>query len=76
LTSGYTRANPLSTTYQNPKLSVEEDFTVEVLEVWCLDEVKKYSVERKKGILSLEEELNFLEISGKKVYSRDIPPEV
>ncbi|KAL3897682.1 MAG: hypothetical protein SGCHY_003249 [Lobulomycetales sp.] len=75
--NGHTRGLPTSTTFGNPPLSGDdEDFLLDQVEVWLVkpspveDEVFD---EGKKSVLDNAAASNFLEMSGHKMYSKDLP---
>ena len=68
--NGHSRAEPLSTTYGNPKLSSTEMFTVDTIEVYQMA-ARELKIE-KGSILDNYAASNLLEMSGRKMYSKDV----
>jgi hypothetical protein len=73
---GHSKGNP-STTYNSFGLAGTEDFTLDYAEAWLVKE--KYidpnlipERKGKKSVLDNAEESMFLEMSGKKMYSKDV----
>lgn len=48
---GHSRARPTSTTYGNPQLSGDEDFTVDYVEVWAVGKPPEPEVVRRETVL-------------------------
>ncbi|KAG2220521.1 hypothetical protein INT45_000932 [Circinella minor] len=72
---GHSKAGPVCTTYQSPQLSLEEDFTVDQIEVFLMRPMIRDDddmMENKGGVLSRTEDMEFMEMAGKKLYSRDL----
>lgn len=76
LLRGHSKAAPLSSTYQNPQLSRNQDFDIDRVEVWRLKEVEVDDTliqEGKRKGPKHSEVLDFLEMAGeRKAYSKDV----
>ncbi|KAJ3342448.1 hypothetical protein HDU93_002206 [Gonapodya sp. JEL0774] len=72
---GHSKGNP-STTYNSRQLSSNEDFKLDALEAWLIKEKEVdpnlLPEKGKKSILDHAEEVAFLELAGKKLYSKDV----
>ncbi|CAM0142257.1 hypothetical protein VKS41_002261 [Umbelopsis sp. WA50703] len=73
---GHSKAGPLCSTYSSPRLTSKEDFTVDMVEAWL---VRPLPVDpnnpdpRSQGsVLNHAEEMAFLEMAGRKLYSKDL----
>jgi len=68
----------VSTTYNNPNLSSKQEFELEAVEVWLVKEKERDDRlidDRKKkqgSVMNRMEDMTFLEMSGIKMYSKDI----
>ncbi|KAG0168910.1 hypothetical protein DFQ28_004212 [Apophysomyces sp. BC1034] len=74
---GHSRAGPLCSTYASPRLSKDENFELDEVEVWLVRPVQREDgdeTEPQGGALSRTEDMEFLEMAGKKLYSRDLGP--
>ncbi|KAF0523211.1 TLD-domain-containing protein [Gigaspora margarita] len=75
---GHSKAAPLSSTYASPRLSKQEDFLIDEVEVWSvrptqvdLDEVQKGP--KRSAFDSHPGELDLLEMAtGRKMYSKEV----
>ncbi|ORZ25698.1 TLD-domain-containing protein [Absidia repens] len=65
---------PTCSTYQSPQLSLKDQFEVDEVEVWLVRPAIRDEDEDAQGgsILDRAEDMEFLEMSGKKLYSRDL----
>ena len=76
---GYCRASPISTTYGNPVLASNADFVITDVEVLCVEEAdiddRLITKEEAKGLAAHGEVAEFLEMSGRKMYSKDVRAE-
>ncbi|KAI7904096.1 TLD-domain-containing protein, partial [Cokeromyces recurvatus] len=76
---GHSRAGPLCTTYHSPQLpSLSENFLIDEIEVWLvrpLEEKDDEETKEGKGVLNYSEDMEFMEMAGKKLYSKDLGPE-
>eukprot|EP00842_Homolaphlyctis_polyrhiza_P004095 jgi/Hompol1/4687/HPOL_003810-RA len=76
LDQGSCKARPVSTTFGSPPLSQQEDFTIEHIEVYCLQKVEKddrlVDSNPSGSILNHIESMAILEMAGKKMYSKDV----
>ncbi|KAL9543724.1 hypothetical protein MBANPS3_007972 [Mucor bainieri] len=76
---GHSRAGPLCTTYSSPQLSKSDTFTVDQVEVWLVRPLVKDEDQDQAGggggVLSHAEDMEFMEMAGKKMYSKDLGPE-
>lgn len=61
----------LSSTFNNPLLSTCERFVIDFVEVWIVQGVIK-NIVKEKSVLDDEITSNFLEMAGKKLYSKDL----
>ncbi|KAI8802632.1 TLD-domain-containing protein [Cladochytrium replicatum] len=81
LTNGHSKASPLSTTYGNPRLSRDEEFSIDAAEVWCVrelseEELEELIAEQKSSVLAKNPEAQaLLEMAGRRFYSKELPPE-
>ncbi|EPZ35383.1 TLD-domain-containing protein [Rozella allomycis CSF55] len=68
--SGHSKANPKSTTYGNSRLSCEENFQIDVVEVWCTNDSAETESEspQQSAMVKHSEELNFLELANRPRY--------
>jgi hypothetical protein len=66
---GHSRCEPLSSTFQNPRLSAQADFGVDRIEVYVVKDRDLDSVEYKKSITQNAELRALMELSGQKFYS-------
>ncbi|XP_047205873.1 MTOR-associated protein MEAK7 isoform X2 [Girardinichthys multiradiatus] len=71
---GHSRARPKCTTYGSPKLSADEDFTLDSVEVWAVGKppqpAEGEEEESKKSILNVDPEVQALmELTGKTLHS-------
>jgi len=68
----------VSTTYNNPNLSSKQEFEIEAIEVWLVKEKERDDrlIDKRKlkqgTIMSRMEDMTFLEMSGVKLYSKDL----
>ena len=72
---GHSQANPVSSTYGNPRLSKLAEFDLEDAEVWLIRPVEKDDRlvdDRGPGIYAQTEVAEFLEMSGKKMYGKEV----
>ena len=63
-------ADPISTTFNNPILSSEKEFTVKSIEIISIRQRETSIEEETESILKNEQDAAFLEISGKRLYTR------
>ncbi|KAI8974085.1 TLD-domain-containing protein [Pilobolus umbonatus] len=68
---GYSR--PGSTTFSNPSFCKQDRFEIDEVEVWLLREVEKEEGEDHQGVFTRQQEMEFMELAGKKMYSKDLP---
>ncbi|RCI03306.1 hypothetical protein CU098_000633, partial [Rhizopus stolonifer] len=75
---GHSRAGPLCTTYLSPQLSSDQTFLIDQVEVWLVRPLIKDENDTDdtcgKGILGHAEDMEFMEMAGKKLYSKDLGP--
>ncbi|KAJ3278759.1 hypothetical protein HK104_002044 [Borealophlyctis nickersoniae] len=73
---GYSKAHPVSITYNNTRLSGSEEFDIDFVEAWCIKEKEvddRLVTNTKQSILSGNSEAEaFLEMGGKQIYSKDL----
>ncbi|CAG8551175.1 5493_t:CDS:2 [Racocetra persica] len=75
---GHSKAAPLSSTYGNPRLSKQENFLIDEVEVWSVRPTQVDLDEIPKGLKrsvfdNHREELDLLEMAtGRKMYSKDV----
>ena len=69
--NGHSRAEPNSTTYGNPQLSHNAEFSIDTVEVYCMVQ-RKAKDNAKSSILDDYAASNLLEMSGRKMYSKDV----
>ncbi|KAG2184375.1 hypothetical protein INT43_000284 [Umbelopsis isabellina] len=74
---GHSKAGPLCSTYSSPRLTSKEEFTIDMVEAWL---VRPLPVDpnnpdpRSQGsVLNNAEGMAFLEMAGRKLYSKDLP---
>ncbi|CAG8635835.1 1276_t:CDS:2, partial [Scutellospora calospora] len=75
---GHSKAAPLSSTYSSPRLSKQEDFLIDEVEVWLVkpteieyDEIQKGP--KRSALDTNPAELELLEMAtGRKIYSKDV----
>ncbi|KAI9472206.1 MAG: TLD-domain-containing protein [Benjaminiella poitrasii] len=76
---GHSRAGPLCTTYGSPQLPMDQEFLIDEVEVWLVKPLQKddteSDTEHGKGVLNYSEDMEFMEMAGKKMYSKDLGPE-
>ncbi|CEP08196.1 hypothetical protein [Parasitella parasitica] len=75
---GHSRAGPLCTTYSSPQLSNDNTFVIDQVEVWLVRPLVKDDQDHEGssgGVLSHAEDMEFMEMAGKKMYSKDLGPE-
>ncbi|GAA5812859.1 hypothetical protein MFLAVUS_006318 [Mucor flavus] len=75
---GHSRAGPLCTTFASPQLSKKDTFIIDEVEVWLVRPLEKdpdADESGGKGVLSHAEDMEFMEMAGKKMYSKDLGPE-
>ncbi|CAO0789631.1 unnamed protein product [Mucor circinelloides] len=75
---GHSRAGPLCTTFSSPQLSTKDTFIVDQVEVWLVRPLVKDPDQDQAGgggVLSHAEDMEFMEMAGKKMYSKDLGPE-
>ncbi|KAI8987294.1 TLD-domain-containing protein [Mycotypha africana] len=75
--NGHSRAGPLCTTYSSPQLSEKDKFIVDEIEVWLVRPLQRDEDEDLaggNGILGRSEDMEFMEMAGKKMYSKDLAP--
>ncbi|KAI8337716.1 TLD-domain-containing protein [Chlamydoabsidia padenii] len=70
---------PICSTYQSPRLSLQDQFEIDEVEVWLVRPIiRDEDEDDTKGgsVLDRAEDMEFLEMSGRKLYSRDLekPP--
>ncbi|ORZ03682.1 TLD-domain-containing protein [Syncephalastrum racemosum] len=73
---GHSKAGPLCTTYQSPALVSPEEFMLEEAEVWLVRPRPPGEDEDEAvggGMFSRAENMEFMEMAGKKMYSKDLP---
>ncbi|KXS20332.1 TLD-domain-containing protein [Gonapodya prolifera JEL478] len=72
---GHSKGNP-STTYNSRQLSSTEEFQVDLLEAWLIKEKEVdpnlLPEKGKRSILDRAEDMAFLELGGRKLYSKDV----
>ncbi|KAF7722590.1 hypothetical protein EC973_002943 [Apophysomyces ossiformis] len=75
---GHSRAGPLCSTYGSPQLSRDENFEVDEVEVWLVRPRQRdddeEGMEAQGSALDRAEDMEFLEMAGKKMYSKDLGP--
>ncbi|KAI8062172.1 TLD-domain-containing protein [Gongronella butleri] len=71
---GHSRGGPLCSTYQSPRLCQEDPFDIDEVEVWlvCPAVQDEEGMEPGSSVLDRAEDMEFLEMSGKKLYSKDL----
>ncbi|CAO3666014.1 unnamed protein product [Umbelopsis vinacea] len=73
---GHSKAGPLCTTYMSPRLSSQEEFIIDQVEAWLVRPIPvdpNNPYPRSQGsVLNHAEEMAFLEMAGRKLYSKDI----
>ncbi|KAJ0029486.1 hypothetical protein NQD34_004483 [Periophthalmus magnuspinnatus] len=74
---GHSRANPKCTTYGSPRLSADEDFIVETVEVWAVGKLPEPEEDEegpgKKSVLDVDPELQaIMEMTGKTLHSQGL----
>uniref|UniRef100_A0A3B3ZCC5 MTOR-associated protein MEAK7 n=1 Tax=Periophthalmus magnuspinnatus TaxID=409849 RepID=A0A3B3ZCC5_9GOBI len=71
---GHSRANPKCTTYGSPRLSADEDFIVETVEVWAVGKLPEPEEgPGKKSVLDVDPELQaIMEMTGKTLHSQGL----
>ncbi|KAI8886898.1 TLD-domain-containing protein [Backusella circina FSU 941] len=71
---GHSRAGPLCTTYSSPQLTSDQTFLIDEVEVWLVRPLMREDdgMEASGGILSRTEDVEFMEMAGKKMYSKDL----
>ncbi|KAI8641653.1 TLD-domain-containing protein [Parasitella parasitica] len=75
---GHSRAGPLCTTYLSPQLSNADTFLIDKVEVWLVRPLVKDEQSQEGsggGVLGHAEDMEFMEMAGKKMYSKDLGPE-
>ncbi|KAI7891710.1 TLD-domain-containing protein [Mucor mucedo] len=75
---GHSRGGPLCTTFDSPRLSREENFLVDEVEVWLVKPLKRDENEEAMeggGVLSHAQDMEFMEMAGKKMYSKNLGPD-
>ncbi|KAI9008846.1 TLD-domain-containing protein [Phycomyces nitens] len=70
--NGHTRGGPLCTTYMSPSLASNDKFQLDEAEVWLVRPLPKEDEETKGSALDRTEDMEFLEMAGKKLYSKDL----
>lgn len=73
--SGHSKASPLSTTFNSPQLSHEENFKIKFVEVWGLVEPEidlNREVPGKSVLDSHREDRKVLELAGHESYSHNM----
>ncbi|TPX64319.1 hypothetical protein SpCBS45565_g05961 [Spizellomyces sp. 'palustris'] len=74
--SGHSKAEPKSTTYDSPRLSKQEEFTIDFVEAWLIKpkEVDERLVTKKgkKSVLDDDSTAAMLEMGGRRLYSKEI----
>ncbi|KAL0077999.1 TLD-domain-containing protein [Phycomyces blakesleeanus] len=70
--NGHTRGGPLCTTYMSPPLASKDTFLLEEAEVWLVRPLPQEDEEAKGSALDRAEDMEFLEMAGKKLYSKDL----
>ncbi|CAO3647225.1 unnamed protein product [Mucor hiemalis] len=76
---GHSRAGPLCTTYSSPQLSIKDTFIVDEVEVWLVRPIQKDENDESQqggGVLSHAEDMEFMEMAGKKMYSKNLGPDL
>ena len=68
--TGHSRAEPKSTTYGNPPLSGSQEFDIDIIEIYQM--AVKEAKQEKSSVLDDYAAMNFLEVSGRKMYSKDV----
>ncbi|KAI8377151.1 TLD-domain-containing protein [Choanephora cucurbitarum] len=74
---GHSRAGPLCTTFGSPQLSSDQNFLIDEVEVWLVRPLLRDEDEEMnegKGVLGHAEDMEFMEMAGKKMYSKDLGP--
>ncbi|KAI8926677.1 TLD-domain-containing protein [Entophlyctis helioformis] len=79
--AGHSMAQPRSTTFGSPQLSQESRFLIDYVEVWCVKQQERDDrlvdpKANKASILGDSENMAFLEMAGKTVYSKQLRPDV
>ncbi|CAO3649367.1 unnamed protein product [Cunninghamella blakesleeana] len=71
---GHSRGGPYCSTYQSPQLTNMDQFEIDEVEVWLVRPLLRDEEEELNGdsILNRNEDMEFLEMAGKKLYSRDL----
>jgi len=68
----------VSTTYNNPNLSSQQEFEIEAIEVWLVKEKERddrlIDTRKKKqgSVVNRMEDMTFLEMSGVQMYSKNV----
>ncbi|KAI7871652.1 TLD-domain-containing protein, partial [Spinellus fusiger] len=73
--TGHSRGDPVCTTYMSPPLAPKETFSIDEVEVWLvrpLPHDEDEEEQAKGSALDRSEDMAFLEMAGKKLYSRDL----
>ncbi|KAI9279753.1 TLD-domain-containing protein [Sporodiniella umbellata] len=73
-THGHSRAGPRCSTFNSPQLTFKDTFVIDQVEVWLMRPVEKEQKEDGKGVLNSNEDMEFMEMAGKKMYSKDLAP--
>lgn len=69
---GHSKASPLSTTFNSPQLSHDEDFRIKYVEVWGLLPGAPEAGKGKSVLDANREDRMILEYSGKEQYSKEV----
>ncbi|KAI8137096.1 TLD-domain-containing protein [Fennellomyces sp. T-0311] len=74
---GHSKAGPLCTTYQSPQLTPDEKFLVDEVEAFLVRPLVRDDDDMMEGagggVFTREQDMEFMEMAGKKMYSRDLP---
>ncbi|KAJ3090031.1 hypothetical protein HK102_004857 [Quaeritorhiza haematococci] len=76
--TGHSKANPVSTTYSNTRLSNKEEFKIQYVEAWCIeekqiDEDSEPGGKTKMSILDGNTDASaLLEMGGRRMYSKEV----
>lgn len=76
---GHSFANPISSTFGNPRLSADQDFKLESAEVLLIEKTEMddrfVRQEERQGLSAYGEASDFLEMAGRKMYGKDVRAE-
>ncbi|KAI3657449.1 hypothetical protein MP638_002261 [Amoeboaphelidium occidentale] len=75
---GHSKANPVSSTFQNPTLSGQEEFLIDKVYAIRVKEISKQTLDRERALRASgkraqkQEVLEFLDMAGIKTYSKQV----